>query len=103
MWHVCGTTSRRRTVSLGICAVLAPVRPDLDRMSLASDRERHQLTEANGPIGASVLDDDLPHFRQSRCQVGSHNAGRCEPMQGATDRQRPPLLLSPLLSFVPRS
>jgi hypothetical protein len=49
-----GIAARTRTVSLRICAVLAPVRPDLHCMLLVSDRERYQLTEANGPLMARL-------------------------------------------------
>ena len=47
-----GDGNRTRTISLGICAIGAVVRPDLRRGVSASDRDRPSGPVANGPLMA---------------------------------------------------
>ena len=47
-----GDGNRTRTISLGICAIRAVVRPDLRRGVSASDRDRPSGPVANGPLMA---------------------------------------------------
>jgi hypothetical protein len=48
MWTRGQRASRTRITSLGICAVRAGVRPDLQRGVFANDRERPLVTGVNG-------------------------------------------------------
>src|SRR5437660_460789 len=47
-----GDENRTRTISLGICTIHAPTRPDLRIVLSASDREIPLFTGANGPLMA---------------------------------------------------
>ena len=83
-----GDGNRTRTISLGICAIRACIRPDLHGRQSASDRKIPLVTVVNGPLMAQRSRADL---RLDRIGDEAYRLGQVTPRAASSDYvSRPP-------------